>query len=34
MRVLLYLWQLPQIIKNYYKRWPENWADKLGGVNR
>ena len=18
--------------KNYYKRWPENWADKLGGV--
>lgn len=20
--------------ENYYKRWPENWADKLGGVNR
>jgi len=19
---------------NYYNRWPENWADKLGGVNR
>lgn len=20
--------------ENYYKRWPENWADKLGNVNR
>jgi len=20
--------------KNYYKRWPESWADKLGGVVR
>ncbi len=20
--------------KNYYKRWPENWADKLGKVER
>jgi len=20
--------------KNYYNRWPENWADKLGGVQR
>jgi len=20
--------------ENYYKRWPENWADKLGGVTR
>lgn len=20
--------------ENYYKRWPEKWADKLGGVNR
>jgi len=20
--------------ENYYKRWPENWADKLGEVNR
>ena len=20
--------------KNYYERWPENWADKLGNVNR
>lgn len=20
--------------KDYYKRWPENWADKLGGVKR
>lgn len=20
--------------KNYFKRWPENWADKLGGVKR
>jgi hypothetical protein len=20
--------------KNYYKRWPETWADKLGGVER
>jgi hypothetical protein len=19
---------------NYYKRWPESWADKLGGVTR
>lgn len=22
------------IAKNYYKRFPENWADKLGNVNR
>ena len=20
--------------ENYYKRWPENWADRLGGVKR
>jgi len=20
--------------ENYYKRWPESWADKLGGVKR
>lgn len=20
--------------KNYYNRWPENWADRLGGVKR
>lgn len=20
--------------RNYYKRWPESWADKLGNVNR
>lgn len=20
--------------ENYYKRWPESWADKLGGVDR
>ena len=20
--------------ENYYKRWPENWADSLGGVER
>jgi len=20
--------------RNYYNRWPENWADKLGGVER
>lgn len=20
--------------ESYYKRWPENWADKLGGVKR
>ena len=19
-------------VKNYYKRWPESWADKLGGI--
>jgi len=30
---------LSRIIKgkyaeNYYNRWPENWADKLGGVSR
>jgi hypothetical protein len=22
------------MLENYYNRWPENWADKLGGVNR
>jgi hypothetical protein len=21
-------------MRNYYKRYPENWADKLGGVDR
>lgn len=24
----------PTILNNYYKFFPENWADKLGGVNR
>lgn len=24
-------WLKPE---NYYKRWPENWADRLGGVDR
>ena len=22
------------LVRNYYNRWPENWADKLGNVNR
>ena len=41
-KLLLYLWQLPQeiigfflvlILKGNYSRFPENWADKLGGIN-
>ena len=24
----------PKFALNYYNRWPENWADKLGNVNR
>ncbi len=24
----------PDYLKNYYNRWPENWADKLGNVKR
>lgn len=24
----------PEMHRNYYKRYPENWADKLGGVDR
>lgn len=24
----------PKFAKNYYNRFPENWADKLGNVNR
>ncbi len=24
----------PKMWENYYKRFPENWADKLGGVDR
>lgn len=24
----------PEFAKNYYNRFPENWADKLGNVNR
>lgn len=27
-------WPTKQRIKWYYSRYPENWADKLGGVNR
>jgi len=31
---VLYKLGYPKCAKNYYKRWPENWADKLGGVER
>ncbi len=24
----------PNLNENYYNRWPENWADELGGVTR
>jgi len=30
---LLSRWS-PRISAGYYKRWPENWADSLGGVRR
>lgn len=25
---------IPALSQTYYKRWPESWADKLGGVQR
>jgi|AntAceMinimDraft_16_1070373.scaffolds.fasta_scaffold91812_2 hypothetical protein len=28
------LYPLSNWMRNYYKRYPENWADKLGGVDR
>ena len=31
---ILYNAGYPKFLKNYYKRWPENWADKLGNVSR
>jgi hypothetical protein len=30
---LMTLWGILDAEK-YYQRWPESWADKLGGVNR
>jgi len=27
-----YIWGKGNFADNYYERWPENWADKLGGV--
>ena len=32
-KLLLYLWQLPQEIIGYFLVLILNWADKLGGVN-
>lgn len=31
---VLYVVSNPNKADTYYKRWPENWADKLGGVDR
>lgn len=31
---VLYVLANPDQADAYYKRWPENWADKLGGVDR
>ncbi len=31
---ILYRLGKPKFHSNYYNRWPENWADKLGNVDR
>jgi len=31
---ILFLVGYPQFAWNYYRRWPESWADKLGGITR
>lgn len=31
---LLFFYGHKKFAENYYKRWPESWADRLGGVNR
>jgi hypothetical protein len=31
---VLYFMGNKQFYSNYYNRWPESWADHLGGVNR
>lgn len=32
--ILSYKYSSGKFAKNYYNRWPENWADKLGNVER
>lgn len=31
---ILFFYGHKKFAENYYKRWPESWADRLGGVNR